>query len=115
MTHNPGSDVGLEDPDDAEIRLAWQVDRKGDRRPTNPDGSARTVPIPRELALILARHKLASSQTTPESFVLATRSGSPLSQRNVARALRKARRLMGDLLSGQERDQRAIALGSAGW
>jgi integrase len=48
------------------------------------------VPIPRELALVLARHKLGSPQTTPEAYVFATRSGRPLSQRNVARALRKA-------------------------
>ncbi len=84
------TDVRLDDVDDAEITFAWQVDRKGNRRPTKTDGSARTVPIPRELALILARHKLASRLTTPEAFVFATRSGRPLSQRNVARALRKA-------------------------
>ena len=84
------ADVRLDDLDDAEITFAWQVDRNGDRRPTKTDGSARTVPIPRELALILARHKLASRETTPETFVFATRSGRPLSQRNVARALRKA-------------------------
>ncbi len=48
------------------------------------------MPIPRELALILARHKLASRDTPCEAFVFATRSGRPLGQRNVARALRKA-------------------------
>jgi site-specific recombinase XerD len=48
------------------------------------------VPIPREPALILARHKLASRETTPKAFVFATRTGRPLSRRNVARALRKA-------------------------
>ena len=85
-----GADVRVDELDDAEITFAWQVDRKGNRRPTKTDGSARTVPIPRELALILARHKLASPKTTPESFVFATRSGQPLSQRNVASALRKA-------------------------
>lgn len=40
--------------------------------------------------MILARHKLASHDTGPEAFVFATRSGRPLGQRNVARALRKA-------------------------
>jgi integrase len=40
--------------------------------------------------LILVRHKLASRDSKPEAFVFATRSGRPLSQRNVARALRKA-------------------------
>ncbi len=55
------ADVSLDDLDDGEITFAWQVDRKGNRRPTKTDGSARTVPIPRELALILVRHKLAST------------------------------------------------------
>lgn len=82
------SDVRLNEFDDAEITFAWQVDRKGNRRPTKTDGSARTVPIPRELAVILTRHKLASHNTQPEAFVFATRSGRPLGQRNVARALR---------------------------
>jgi integrase len=84
------ADVRLGDLDDGEITFAWQVDRKGKRRPTKTDGSARTVPIPRELALILARHKLASHDTRPEAFVFATRSGRPLGQRNVARSLRNA-------------------------
>jgi integrase len=44
------SDVDLDDLEDAEITFAWQVDRQGNRRPTKTDGSARTVPIPRELA-----------------------------------------------------------------
>jgi len=82
--------VRLDDLDDAEITFAWQVDRKGNRRPTKTDGSARTVPIPRELALVLARHKLASTDGRPDAFVFATCTGRPLSQRNVARALRKA-------------------------
>ncbi|MBV8947947.1 MAG: tyrosine-type recombinase/integrase [Solirubrobacterales bacterium] len=79
-------------PDDTGITItfAWQVDRQGNRRPTKTDGSARTVPIPRELALVLARHKLASRDVTHEAFVFATCTGRALSQRNVARALRKA-------------------------
>ena len=84
------ADVVLDDLDDAEITFAWQVDRQGNRRPTKTDGSARTVPIPRELALVLARHKRASRDVTPKAFVFATCTGRALSQRNVARALRKA-------------------------
>ena len=80
----------LNDLDDADITFAWQVDRRGNRRPTKTDGSARTVPIPRELALVLARHRLASRDVSPDAFVFATCSGRPLSQRNVARALRRA-------------------------
>jgi integrase len=54
------ADVRLDDLDDAEITFGFQVDRRGNRRPTKTDGSARTVPIPRELALVVARHKRLS-------------------------------------------------------
>lgn len=84
------SEVRLEDVEDAEIEFGWQVDRRGERRPTKTDGSARTVPIPRELALMLVRYKLASGYAQPDHFVFATRSGGPLRQRNVSRALRLA-------------------------
>jgi len=84
------SDVRLDDVDDAEIEFAWQVDRRGERRPTKTDGSARTVPIPRELAVMLVRYKLASGFVQPDHFVFSTRTGGPLRQRNVCRALRLA-------------------------
>jgi hypothetical protein len=80
--------VRLSDLDDAEVEFGWQVDRKGNRRPTKTDGSARTVPIPRELAMILAKHNLASRNSQPDAYVFATSTGRPLSQRNVGRALR---------------------------
>ncbi len=83
-------DVGLDELEDAELTFAWQVDRKGYRRPTKTDGSARTVPIPRDLALVLERHKRGSGDVRPDAFVFATRTGRPLGQRNVARALRAA-------------------------
>jgi integrase len=86
------ADVRLENLDDGELEFARQVDRQGNRQPTKTDGSARTLPIPRELALILARHKLASVDARPHAYVFATRTGRPLSQRNVARALRAAQR-----------------------
>ncbi len=84
------ADVRLDDLDDAEIEFAWQVDRRGVRRPTKTDGSARTVPIPRELAVIIAHHKLASTFSQPEDYVFTTRTGGPLRQRNICRALRIA-------------------------
>jgi integrase len=82
------ADVRLDDLDDAEVEFGWQVDRKGNRRPTKTDGSARTVPIPRELAAILAKHKLASRNSQADAYVFATGTGRPLSQRNVGRGLR---------------------------
>ncbi len=84
------ADVRIEDLDEAEIEFGWQVDRHGNRRPPKTDGSARTVPIPRELGLVLARHKRASKYCEPADFVFATRTGRPVQQRNVARALREA-------------------------
>jgi integrase len=84
------ADVRVDDLDEAEIEFGWQVDRHGDRRPTKTDGSARTVPIPRELALVLRRHKLGARFCAPTDFVFATRTGRPLQQRNVSRALRDA-------------------------
>jgi integrase len=83
-------DVRLDELDDAELTFGWQVDRKGNRRPTKTDGSARTVPIPRDLALLVARHQHGSGDIRPDAFVFATRTGRPLGQRNVARALRSA-------------------------
>jgi integrase len=84
------ADVRIDDPEDSEIEFAWQVDRRGHRRPTKTDGSARTVPIPRELALVLAKHRRGARRTAEDSFVFATGTGRPLQQRNVARALREA-------------------------
>jgi integrase len=84
------SDVRIDDPDEAEIEFAWQIDRHGKRRPTKTDGSARTVPIPRELAIVLARHKLAARYCEQTSFVFSTGTGHPVQQRNVSRALREA-------------------------
>ncbi len=82
--------VKIADLDDAEVEFGWQVDRHGERQPTKTDGSARTVPIPRELAMILANHRRGSRYTSAEDYVFATRTGRPLGQRNVMRALRAA-------------------------
>jgi integrase len=69
-----------------------QVDRHGCRQATKTDGSVRTVPIPKELALILADHKLGSRFSQADDFLFCTRTGRPLGQRNVTRALRKAQK-----------------------
>jgi len=86
------ADVRIDDADDAEIEFGWQVDRHGNRRPTKTDGSARTAPVPQELAIVLARHKLAARYCEQTSFVFATGTGHPVQQRNVSRALREAQR-----------------------
>jgi integrase len=84
------AEVCVDDVDDAEIEFGWQVDRHGNRRPTKTDASARTVPIPPELALVLGRHRRLAKLSAPDSYVFATGTGRPLQQRNVARALRQA-------------------------
>jgi integrase len=84
------SDVRLADPEDAEIEFAYQVDRHGNLGPTKTNGSARTVPIPRELARILVGHKHRSMYAGDDNFVFSTRTGRPFGQRNIARALRRA-------------------------
>lgn len=84
--------VYLDDLDDAEIEFLWQVDRRGGRRPSKKDSSVRTIPIPRELAMILAKHKLACPNNGPDAYVFATSTGRALSQRNVGRALRATQR-----------------------
>lgn len=84
------ADIRIADVDDAEIEFGWQVDRHGNRRPTKTDGSARTVPIPRELAMVLVRHRAAARSLASDAYVFASGTGRPLQQRNVARALREA-------------------------
>jgi integrase len=80
----------LEPLDDAEIEFAHQVDRKGQIRPTKTDESARTIPIPLQLAQILLDHQSRCTHLKPTEFAFATRSGRAISQRNTVRALRAA-------------------------
>jgi len=84
------ANVRVDNLDDAEIEFAHQVDRHGNLGPTKTDGSARTVPIPPELARLLREHRTRSAFVDREDFVFATRSGRPFGQRNIGRALRIA-------------------------
>ncbi len=82
--------VGIDDLEDAELEFSLQVDRQGRLAPAKTDGSARTVPIPPQLARILASHKQRSAFTSPADFLFCTRTGKAFSQRNIGRALRAA-------------------------
>jgi integrase len=82
--------VRIDDPGEAELTFGWQVDRHGQRQPTKTNGSARTIPIPEQLAAVLIRHRSRVRNSDSQSFVFATRTGRPLGQRNVQRALRDA-------------------------
>jgi integrase len=84
------ANVSIDNVDDAEIEFAHQVDRHGNLAPTKTDGSARTIPVPPQLARILVEHRHRSSFVANDSFVFATRSGRPFGQRNIGRALRAA-------------------------
>jgi integrase len=86
------ADIRLDDLDDAELEFGYQVDRHGNRQVTKTDGSARTVPIPNELARMLAHHKLGSRFCQSTDFVFCTRTGRALGQRTVTRAVREAQR-----------------------
>jgi integrase len=85
--------LDLADLDHASITFTHQIDRKGKRVPLKTKAAKRTIEIPRSLALMLARHLMTTSDQRrrgEERFVFCTRSGRPLSQRNVSRGLRRA-------------------------
>ncbi|HEX7279851.1 MAG TPA: tyrosine-type recombinase/integrase [Solirubrobacterales bacterium] len=98
--------LDLADLDEASISFTHQIDRKGHRVPLKTKAAIRTVEIPRQLAVMLAEHLLATADRRGRNeeprYVFCTSSGKPLSQRNVARELRaamKAAVLEGDQLA----------------
>ncbi|MFL5900335.1 MAG: tyrosine-type recombinase/integrase [Solirubrobacterales bacterium] len=91
-------DLSVNDLEAAEIRFEFQVDRKGQRQPLKTEESRRTVEIPRQLAVMLNAHCLASRLTGPTDFVFATRTGNAIEQRNVTRALRRIQKAAADEL-----------------
>jgi integrase len=83
--------LDLRDVDAATIRFTHQVDRKGRRVPLKTDESKATLPLPRSTALMLLEHKARTpAPTGTRSFVFGTRTGRPVGQRNVLRALYRA-------------------------
>jgi integrase len=85
-------DLDVKDLAQASVSFVAQVNRRGVRQPLKTQESARMVELPRQLAAALLRHKLRTADTCPGGFVFASRSGRPLMQCNVARALRAAQR-----------------------
>lgn len=84
------SDVELSDTDAATIRFTHQADRSGRRVELKTEEAKAVLPLPRSAATMLLEHKARSSHTGPRAFVFATRTGRPLGQRNVLRALYRA-------------------------
>lgn len=85
-------DLDLADPEAAGVRIAWQVDLRGERTKLKTEESRRTVELPRSLAAMLLRHRAASPFSTEGASVFCSRTGRALGQRNVTRALRAAMR-----------------------
>jgi integrase len=83
-------DLGLGDLERATIRFGFQVDRSGNRVPLKTDESKAVLPLPRAAAVMLLEHRARSLHTGPRAYVFATKSGRPLGQRNVLRALYRA-------------------------
>lgn len=65
-------------------RIAMQANRKGQRVPLKTMNSRRTLDLPGSLAALLAAHKLAADDTSPQAFVFASMGGNPLDGPNVA-------------------------------
>jgi len=81
-------DIDLSDLGAATIRFGWQVDRTGKRVELKTDESKATLPLPRSAALMMLEHKArTAAPTSPRSYVFGTRTGRPIGQRNVVRAL----------------------------
>jgi integrase len=83
-------DLELGDLDRATIRFGFQADREGNRVPLKTEESKAVLPLPRSAAVMLLEHKARSLHTGPRTYVFATKSGRPLGQRNVLRALYRA-------------------------
>jgi integrase len=69
-----------------------QVDRAGHRQPLKTSEAERTIAIPTQLAAELIQMRATSANSEAGDFVFATRTGRPISQRNVVRSLRAAQR-----------------------
>jgi integrase len=83
--------LDLCDPDAATIRFTHQVDRRGRRVPLKTEESKATLPLPRSAALMLLEHRARTrAPTGPGSYVFGTRTGRPVNQRDVLRALHRA-------------------------
>jgi hypothetical protein len=83
--------LDLCDPEAATIRFTHQVDRTGRRVPLKTEESKATLPLPRPAAVMLLEHRARTrAPTGAHSYVFGTRTGRPVNQRDVLRALHRA-------------------------
>jgi integrase len=84
-------DLDLRDVDAATIRFTHQVDRQGRRVELKTEESKATLPLPRSAAVMLLEHKARTrAPSGPRAYVFGTRTGRPVNQRDVLRALHRA-------------------------
>lgn len=86
------ADLDIGKPAEANITFARQVDRSGHASPLKTTSSRGVVAIPKAMAIMLCHHRAGQSHTAEHDFVFSTRTGRPLSQRNVSRALRASQK-----------------------
>ena len=83
-------DIDLADRDAAWVHIHRQIDRRGQFQPLKTESAERTVELPRSIVALLLGLKARSAHCRDADFIFTTRTGRPLGQRNVARALRRA-------------------------
>jgi len=83
-------DLDIVNVDEASVSFDHQADRQGKRRRLKTPESRRMVEIPRFVAVRLAELKASSRFSKPDHFVFCTKTGKAISQRNLARELRRA-------------------------
>jgi integrase len=67
------------------LHVRRQATRTGELAPPKTPKALRRVPLAAHLVKLLAQLKLASSYSSPNDFVFASRTGGPLQHRNVQR------------------------------
>jgi integrase len=83
-------DLELSDLNRATIRFGHQVDRQGRRVALKTEESKAVLPLPRSAAVMLLEHHERSANPSRRAYVFTTKTGRPLGQRNVLRALHRA-------------------------
>jgi integrase len=94
------------DKDDPCLHVRRQWTRLSEYGPPKTDAARRRVPLSDELATYLIALKLRSSYSNPEQPIFASRKGTPLSHRNVARRGFEPARALAEIEGATFHDQR---------
>jgi integrase len=85
------------------LTVARSLLRDGTPKATKTEAGARTIPLLPALRRRLVEWKLKSPRTDRDEYVIATHDGSPVMERNLARALAAAKTKAGIEAAGDER------------